>query len=206
MAQSTFSSAASESRYLEVSVDNVKGVQISHRLQHLANHVTGVTLRVVTLVQDPVKHLPACGSAQKQSPQQWKSKAVHHHEGLENTLNYSGKAGKKSCGERIKIPSQTADVHIYGKKNTPVRAEVCWTSPQRCASHVSSFPFYNFSTPESHVLKGRKSLRLSVSIKMHQIPSECMPMRREQLTSNHIWLPNEQISNICRASHSGYPP
>lgn len=63
-----FPSAASESGYLEVSVDNVKGVQISHRLQHLANHVAGVTLRVVTLVQDPVEHLPACGSAQKQKP------------------------------------------------------------------------------------------------------------------------------------------
>lgn len=63
-----FPSAASESGYLEVSVDNVKGVQIGHRLQHLANHVAGVTLRVVTLVQDPVEHLPACGPAQKQKP------------------------------------------------------------------------------------------------------------------------------------------
>lgn len=50
-------------------MDNVKGVEISHRLQHLANHVTGVPLGVVTLVQDPVEHLPACGSAEEQSPQ-----------------------------------------------------------------------------------------------------------------------------------------
>lgn len=50
-------------------MDNVQGVEISHRLQHLANHVTGVPLGVVALVQDPVKHLSAGGSTEKESPQ-----------------------------------------------------------------------------------------------------------------------------------------
>lgn len=61
--------ASAESLYLEVPVHNVKGVEIRHRLQHLANHVTGVPLGVVALVQDPVEHLSARGSREKQRPQ-----------------------------------------------------------------------------------------------------------------------------------------
>lgn len=51
--------------YLEVSVDDLQRVQVGHSLQHLPDHVAGVSLRVVALVQDPVKHLSACGAAEE---------------------------------------------------------------------------------------------------------------------------------------------
>lgn len=54
--------------YLEVSVNNLQGVEIGNSLQHLANHVAGVSLWVVTLVQDPVKHLPACCTVEEERP------------------------------------------------------------------------------------------------------------------------------------------
>lgn len=49
--------------YLEVSVDDLQRVEVGHRLQHLSHHVAGVSLWVVALVQDPVKHLSACRAA-----------------------------------------------------------------------------------------------------------------------------------------------
>lgn len=51
--------------YLEVSVNNVQGVEVGDSLQHLANDVAGVPLRVVTLIQDPVEHLSACGTGER---------------------------------------------------------------------------------------------------------------------------------------------
>lgn len=44
-------------------MDNVQGVQVGHSLQDLSHHVAGVLLRVVALVQDPVKHFSPRGSA-----------------------------------------------------------------------------------------------------------------------------------------------
>lgn len=48
--------------YLQVAMDDIEGVQVRHSLQHLPNHVAGVFLRVVSLVQDPVKHLSTCST------------------------------------------------------------------------------------------------------------------------------------------------
>lgn len=53
--------------YLEVSVNDLQGVEIGHSLQHLADHIAGVSLWVVTLVQNPVKHLSASGTAEEES-------------------------------------------------------------------------------------------------------------------------------------------
>lgn len=47
--------------YLEVPVHNLERVQVGHSLQDLPHHVARVSLRVVALVQDPVKHLPPRG-------------------------------------------------------------------------------------------------------------------------------------------------
>lgn len=52
--------------YLEVSVDDLQRVEVGHSLQHLSHHVAGVSLWVVALVQDPVKHLSACRAAETQ--------------------------------------------------------------------------------------------------------------------------------------------
>jgi len=46
--------------YLQVSVNDVQGVEIGNGLQHLAHHIAGVPFWVVALIQDPVKHLSAC--------------------------------------------------------------------------------------------------------------------------------------------------
>ena len=51
--------------YLQVAVDDVEGVQIRHCLHHLPDHIAGVLLRVVALVQNPVKHLSPCSTASK---------------------------------------------------------------------------------------------------------------------------------------------
>lgn len=56
------STRGSSSVYLQIAVDDVEGVQVRHGLQHLADHVAGVLLRVVALVQDPVKHLSSCSA------------------------------------------------------------------------------------------------------------------------------------------------
>lgn len=48
--------------HLQVSVHDFQGVQVRDGLQHLPHDVTGVPLRVVPLVQDPVEHLSACSS------------------------------------------------------------------------------------------------------------------------------------------------
>lgn len=53
-----------ETLHLEVSVNDVQRVEVGDRLQHLAHHVTGVSLWVVALIQDPVKHLSACCSVE----------------------------------------------------------------------------------------------------------------------------------------------
>lgn len=48
--------------YLQIAVDDIEGVQVRHSLHHLANHVAGVLLGVVALIQDPIKHLSACST------------------------------------------------------------------------------------------------------------------------------------------------
>lgn len=40
-------------------MDNVQRVQVGHSFQDLANHIAGVALWVVALVQDPIKNLSA---------------------------------------------------------------------------------------------------------------------------------------------------
>lgn len=50
----------SSATYLQVAVDDIEGVQVCHCLQHLPNHVAGVFLGVVALVQDPIEYLSAC--------------------------------------------------------------------------------------------------------------------------------------------------
>lgn len=40
---------------------NLEGMEISNSLQHLSDDIAGVSLRIITLIQDPVKHLPARG-------------------------------------------------------------------------------------------------------------------------------------------------
>lgn len=133
-----------ESHYLEVSVDNVKGVEISHRLQHLANHVTGVTLRVVTLVQDPVEHLSARGSAEKQSPQRGSAEEQDCAPSSSSLIARQWLAGRKIVRRPYKNTISNGIVSIFRKDNTPARSEVRWTFPPRCGPHVSSFLFYNF--------------------------------------------------------------
>lgn len=64
---STLSSTAC---YLQVSVNDVQGVEVGHSLQDLTHHIAGVPLWVVALVQDPIKYLSACGAAER-----WESKA-----------------------------------------------------------------------------------------------------------------------------------
>lgn len=46
----------------------MQGVEVGDGLQHLAHHVAGVSLRVVALVQDPVKYLSACCTEGKRGP------------------------------------------------------------------------------------------------------------------------------------------
>lgn len=43
-------------------MNDMQGVEVGNSLQHLAHHVAGISLRVVALVQDPIKHLPTCGT------------------------------------------------------------------------------------------------------------------------------------------------
>lgn len=45
--------------YLKISVDDFQRVQVRYGFQHLPHDVAGVPLRVVPLIQDPVKHLSA---------------------------------------------------------------------------------------------------------------------------------------------------
>lgn len=47
-------------------MNDVQGVEVGDRLQHLAHHIAGVSLWVVALVQDPVKYLSACGTVEKE--------------------------------------------------------------------------------------------------------------------------------------------
>lgn len=47
-------------------------MEVCHSLQHLSNDITGVTLRVVTLVQDPIKYLPTSGSAGERKGQSYR--------------------------------------------------------------------------------------------------------------------------------------
>lgn len=57
-----FSLGVSAAFYFQISVDNFQGVEVSYSLQHLPHHIAGVPLGVISLVQDPVEHLPACGA------------------------------------------------------------------------------------------------------------------------------------------------
>lgn len=41
-------------------------MQVSNCLHHLSDNITGVPFRIIALIQNPVKHLPTCGSARKQ--------------------------------------------------------------------------------------------------------------------------------------------
>lgn len=45
----------------------MQGVEVGDSLQHLAHHIAGVSLWVVTLIQDPVKYLSACCTVEKDS-------------------------------------------------------------------------------------------------------------------------------------------
>lgn len=51
--------------YLKISVDNFQGVEVSYSLQHLPHHIAGVPLGVVSLIQDPIEHLPACSTEER---------------------------------------------------------------------------------------------------------------------------------------------
>lgn len=57
-----FSLGVSAAIYFKISVDDFEGVEVSYSLQHLPHHIAGVPLGVISLIQDPVEHLPACGT------------------------------------------------------------------------------------------------------------------------------------------------
>lgn len=60
-----FALGVSTVMYLKISVDNFQGVEVSYSLQHLPDHIAGVPLGVVSLIQDPVEHLPACSAGER---------------------------------------------------------------------------------------------------------------------------------------------
>lgn len=63
-----FSLGVSTVIYLKISVDNFLRVEVSYSFQHLPHNIAGVPLRVVSLIQDPVKHLSACSAEEMEHP------------------------------------------------------------------------------------------------------------------------------------------